>query len=152
MNLASPGKRLKVLFCGKEFPQGARCTQAAIEALRASSAEGADMIDVVSCDRSEVAEQIQDAHVAVPLMTRLDDAMLSRAKELRMVIQFGVGIEGVDEQACTSRKILLCYILRAHGQRRLHRGDGRLPPPRGVSPRQPDGGIGPDRHPRRPLG
>lgn len=114
LNVASPGKRLKVLFCGKEFPQGARCTQAAIEALRESSAEGADLIDVVSCDRSEVAEQIKDAHVAVPLMTRLDDAMLSHAKELRMVIQFGVGIEGVDEQACTSRKILLCFIPSEH--------------------------------------
>ena len=69
-----------------------------------------------------------------------------------MVIQFGVGIEGVDEQACTSRKILLCFILRAHGKRRLHRGDGRVPSPRGVSPRQPDGRLDPDRHSRRPLG
>ena len=31
-----------------------------------------------------------------------------------MVIQFGVGIEGVDEQACTSRKILLCFIPSEH--------------------------------------
>ena len=125
--------------------------QAAIEALRESSAEGADLIDVVSCDRSEVAEQIKDAHVAVPLMTRLDDAMLSHAKE-RMVIS-----SGWVSRASTSRRALrerfpVLHPLRAHGKRRLHRGDGRVPSPRGVSPRQPDGRLDPDRHSRRPLG
>ena len=96
------GRKLKLLFCGKEFSEGFRRTAEAL-------ADCPD-IDCVSCTRDEVAAQIVDADIAVPLMTRLDAATLAEATQLRLVLQFGVGIEGVDEAACSQRGILLARI------------------------------------------
>jgi len=53
----------------------------------------------VHCNADEVAAHIGDAHIAVPFMARLDDAALSAARELRMVIQYGVGVETTDMAA-----------------------------------------------------
>jgi phosphoglycerate dehydrogenase-like enzyme len=51
---------------------------------------------VVACHDDEVAQHIGDAHIAVPFMAKLDEAVLSVAHQLRMVIQYGVGVEGID--------------------------------------------------------
>ena len=64
---------LVVLFCGLEFHQGFACTKRRCDALNAAS--GSAGIEVVACARSEVAARIADADIAVPLMTRLDDAI-----------------------------------------------------------------------------
>ena len=53
-------------------------------------------------------------------MTRLDDAILGAATRLRLVLQFGVGLEGVDEAACTRRGIALARAESTRRQRRLH--------------------------------
>jgi phosphoglycerate dehydrogenase-like enzyme len=89
------GRPLKVLFCGLEFPDGARCTAAAL-------ADCPD-IQVDTCSREEVPSQIVDADMAIPLMTRLDAATIAKGARLRLVLQFGVGLEGVDMQACSER-------------------------------------------------
>ena len=96
------GRPLKLLFCGEEFPDGARCTAASL----------ADCPDVrvVTCPRADVPDQIVDADVAIPLMTRLDAATIAKGERLRLVLQFGVGLEGVDEAACSERGIMLARI------------------------------------------
>jgi phosphoglycerate dehydrogenase-like enzyme len=101
--------KTKVLFCGLEFLEGWNQTRLAVEHAGLS-----DQIDVVRCDRQDVPREIQDAHVAVPLMTRLDATALQNAGALRMVIQFGVGLEGVDEAACVSLGIVLARIPSEH--------------------------------------
>lgn len=53
-------------------------------------------LQVVACDDNEVAQHIRDAHIAVPFMAKLDEATLSAARQLRMVIQYGVGVETTD--------------------------------------------------------
>lgn len=57
---------------------------------------------VVQCDSEDVAASIRDAHVAVPFMAQLDDATLAHARNLKLIIQYGVGVEGVDIPAVGS--------------------------------------------------
>jgi len=110
MGFIDSGKRMtKVLFCGREFLEGWNQTRLAVE-----NAGLSDVIDVVRCERADVKREIQDAHVAVPLMTRLDAATLSGARALRMALQFGVGLEGVDEAACVASGIVLARIPSEH--------------------------------------
>jgi len=89
-------RRVRVLFCGHEFASGYAKT---LEYVRA---HGLD-VDVERCAREDVSQRIADADVAVPLMTRLDAAALERgaAGSLRLVLQFGVGLEGVDVDAAS---------------------------------------------------
>ena len=101
--------KTKVLFCGCEFLEGWNQTRLAVE-----NAGLSDVIDVVRCERADVAREIRDAHVAVPLMTRLDATTLRDARSLRMVLQFGVGLEGVDEAACVAAGIVLARIPSEH--------------------------------------
>ena len=37
-----------------------------------------------------------DADIAVPLVAALNEELLSKAKKLKLILQFGVGLEGVD--------------------------------------------------------
>ena len=53
-------------------------------------------VQVVQCDRETVAEHLADADVVVPLMTRLGAEQLALARRLKLIIQFGVGVEGID--------------------------------------------------------
>ena len=47
-------------------------------------------------------------------MTRLDAATLRGARALQMALQFGVGLEGVDEAACVESGIVLARIPSEH--------------------------------------
>ena len=53
-------------------------------------------VQVIQCDREAVAEHLADADVVVPLMTRLGAEQLALARRLKLIIQFGVGVEGID--------------------------------------------------------
>ena len=97
------------MFCGREFREGWNQTRLAVE-----NAGLSDVIDVVRCERADVTREIRDAHVAVPLMTRLDAATLRGARALQMALQFGVGLEGVDEAACVESGIVLARIPSEH--------------------------------------
>ena len=74
-------------------------------------------IEVVQCDREQAAELLPEFHVAVPLMTRLDAPALSAAGpalpgggELRLVLQYGVGLEGVDLAAASRAGVAVSNI------------------------------------------
>ncbi len=99
-----------VLFCGEEFPAGFEsCT-------RHSMPLG---IAIHNCPRGEVKRRIQRYDVAVPLMTRVDEDVLEGGGgteeeedkkgrgggKLKLVLQFGVGLEGVSIDAATKRDI-----------------------------------------------
>ena len=96
----------------------------------------------VACAREQVATEIVDADVAVPLMTKIDETLLAKAPILKLVLQFGVGLEGVDEEACTKREHPPGPDpVGEDGQRGQHRGDGGVPPPRRPSQGEPAGKI-----------
>jgi len=54
---------------------------------------------VVRCRREEVAGALPAADLAVPLAARLDARALAGAPRLRLILQYGVGLEGVDVPA-----------------------------------------------------
>lgn len=54
---------------------------------------------VLKCGRQDLARHIGDVQVAVPMMSRLDADMLRQGKQLKLVLQFGVGVEGIDISA-----------------------------------------------------
>lgn len=56
-------------------------------------------VQVVRCRREEVAEHLPAAHLAVPLAAKLDAAALAHARRLKVILQYGVGLEGVDVAA-----------------------------------------------------
>ena len=66
--------------------------------------------DVVCCEASEVAAEAPTADMLVPLMTRVDSALISRASRLRCILQFGVGLEGVDIPAAKQLGIRVANI------------------------------------------
>ena len=92
-----------VLFCGEEFPAGFE------SCARHSKPLG---IAIHNCPRGEVKRRIQRYDVAVPLMTRVDEDVLEGDKKggggggkLKLVLQFGVGLEGVSIDAATRRDV-----------------------------------------------
>ncbi len=57
------------------------------------------LLQVLRCERSEVPDRIQDVQVAIPFMARIDDETMERAPALKLVLQYGVGVEGIDMAA-----------------------------------------------------
>jgi len=92
----------KVLFCGTEFPTGYDLTKRCLQ--------GFASISVAQCDRSHVEEEIADAYVVIPLMTKIDSNMMHRAKRLKMIMQYGVGLEGIDIACASGCDIKVCRI------------------------------------------
>lgn len=100
---------LRVLFCGRDMHFGWQYTHEALK--------NDEDIEVVQCDRGEAAKLLPGFHVAVPLMTRLDAAALSVAGpvpnsegKLRLVLQYGVGLEGVDLAAAAMAGVAVSNI------------------------------------------
>ncbi|MHA1798455.1 MAG: hypothetical protein ACTSVY_08390, partial [Candidatus Helarchaeota archaeon] len=50
-------------------------------------------------------DQVKDVDVLIPTMERIDDTIMDNASSLKLIQQFGVGLEGVDIQAANLRKI-----------------------------------------------
>ena len=79
---------LKVLFCGEHMRSG-------YEFSRDILAHESD-IQVRVCSRESLPEEILDAVVVVPLMSRISRELIASARRLKLIMQFGVGLEGVD--------------------------------------------------------
>ncbi|CAI5525040.1 unnamed protein product, partial [Closterium sp. Naga37s-1] len=91
------GENFKVLFCGDEFPEA--------HTYSAELLHKEPNMKVSWHPRAEIPRQIRDCHVVVPRMTRLDAGTIAEASKLRLIVQFGVGLEGVDVAAATARGI-----------------------------------------------
>jgi phosphoglycerate dehydrogenase-like enzyme len=50
------------------------------------------------------------ADVLIPAMARIDDEMMDRIEGLRLIQQWGVGLEGVDIEAATRRRIAVARV------------------------------------------
>lgn len=91
-----------MLFCGTDMHMGFVFTRDAL-----ASDPG---VEVVQCERADLAAALQTADVAVPLMSRLDARLLAAAPRLKLVIQYGVGVEGVDIPAATQAGVWVSNI------------------------------------------
>ena len=63
-----------------------------------------------SCNVSQLKDKIKDAHVAIPLMGRLTKEVIECGNSLKLIQQFGVGLEGVDIEAATKKKIYVANV------------------------------------------
>ena len=57
--------------------------------------------DVTFADATTLPRLIEEAEVLIPSMARVDEALLRRAGRLRLIHQWGAGLEGVDLDAAT---------------------------------------------------
>lgn len=57
--------------------------------------------DVAFADAASLLRLVEDADVLVPSMARVDEALLRRARRVRLIHQWGAGLEGVDLEAAT---------------------------------------------------
>lgn len=103
---------MKVLFCGEELcysyiytaealqnDQGIQVRDPTLPIARLIlflECKCLESFQVMRCPQCEVPSHIQGADVAVPLMCKLDAQLLRTAKRLKLIIQYGVGVEGID--------------------------------------------------------
>ena len=95
----------KIVFCGIEhFSDGREFTKPHLEA------EGGSLCNVVACDVQNLVDEIKDCTVLIPMMAKVTKDLIDISTNLRMIMQFGVGIEGIDIQAASRRGIFVCNI------------------------------------------
>jgi len=100
--MATPLNKLRILFCGVEFPGAVHHTQQFLKHY--------PHISIGVWPREEVADKIADYDMCVVRMMRLDSAVIARATSLKLIVQFGVGLEGVDIEAATRAGIKVAKI------------------------------------------
>lgn len=99
-SLARP---FKVLFCGHEFSNGYLFSKAALS-------RKLPTVVTTQCSRENLHKELADADVVVPLMCKMGHAELQIGKNIRMIMQYGVGLEGVDVPAATQAGVWVCKI------------------------------------------
>jgi phosphoglycerate dehydrogenase-like enzyme len=90
---------MKILICADMFP-------AMIETVTRLLPED----EVRVCLPKEVPTQAPWAEVLIPAMTRLTPEIIQSAPDLKLIQQFGVGLEGVDLAAAASRGIAVANV------------------------------------------
>ena len=114
-----------VLFCDTSFQE---CRAALANRLR-----DAPGISVQACQRADLADAIAEADVAVPLMVAVSEDIIAKGHKLKLINQWGVGLEGVDIPAATRQSIHVCRYAASL----LINGSiaENFPPPQPPSPR-----------------
>jgi phosphoglycerate dehydrogenase-like enzyme len=67
-------------------------------------------IFVSQCSAENFRNQIAEVDVIIPFMQQIDSGMINSAKKLKMIMQFGVGLEGVDINAAITKNVWVCSI------------------------------------------
>ncbi|CAN8239460.1 unnamed protein product [Cochlearia groenlandica] len=95
-------KETRVLFCGPHFPDSYNFTREYVQPY--------PYIKVDSVHVRDVPEVIKDYHICVVMSMKLDLDVISRARKMKIVMQYGVGLEGVDIDAATKHEIKVARI------------------------------------------
>lgn len=90
---------MRVLICDDMFP-------AMIETVTRLLPED----EVRVCLQQEAAQRIAWAEVVIPAMTRITEEMIQSAPDLKLIQQFGVGLEGVHMPAASARSIPVANV------------------------------------------
>lgn len=99
----SKGKGMtRVLFCGPHFQSSVKYTREYLQ--------NYPFIQVDNVAIDDVPDAIGKCEICVPLVMRLDSNVLSRAGGLKLIVQYGVGLEGVDVNAATKHGIKVARI------------------------------------------
>ncbi|XVF46878.1 hypothetical protein PTKIN_Ptkin03bG0063500 [Pterospermum kingtungense] len=92
----------RVLFCGPHFPASQDYTREYLEKY--------PFIQVDDLAFKEVPDHIGNYHLCVVKNMRLHANVISRAKQMKLIMQYGVGVEGVDIDAATKHGIKVARI------------------------------------------
>lgn len=90
---------MKILFCDTTFEH-------ARKALKRYLTDD----EILYCPKEDIEKIIANVDVAIPLMARLDEDLIEKASKLRLIQQFGVGLEGVDIEAAKRRGIQVANV------------------------------------------
>eukprot|EP00250_Pteridium_aquilinum_P021638 c25185_g2_i1 orf=580-1740(+) len=92
----------RVLFCGLQFPSSFNFTKQVL--LPHPSIQ----LDAIA--HEEVPDKIENYDLCVVRMMQIDSSVIARAKQMKLFMQFGVGLEGVDIEAATKAGIKVARI------------------------------------------
>jgi lactate dehydrogenase-like 2-hydroxyacid dehydrogenase len=95
-------KSFKVLFCGHEFTGGFQFTKEALQRF--------PNVETVQCSRENLHSELKTANVVVPFMCRMGAKEVEIGRHVKMIMQFGIGLEGVDIPEATSAGVWVCKI------------------------------------------
>ncbi|KAF3445389.1 hypothetical protein FNV43_RR10565 [Rhamnella rubrinervis] len=93
---------IRVLFCGHDFPASHNYTREYLQEYPFVQ------VDVVPLE--DVPDVLENYHICVVKNLKFDSALISRAKQMKLLMQFGVGIEGIDIDAATKSGIRVARI------------------------------------------
>ncbi|TFF88607.1 MAG: hypothetical protein EU549_02665, partial [Promethearchaeota archaeon] len=103
---------MKIFFAGKGF---AGLRNILIEKINDENKriKKKEKLELLFQDHSKDLEsQLEDVSVLIPTMEKIDKKVIKSGNKLRLIQQFGVGLEGVNIDYSTDRKI---YVANAAG-------------------------------------
>eukprot|EP00466_Bigelowiella_natans_P001333 jgi/Bigna1/139205/aug1.49_g13913 len=109
----APGRTRKILFCGTDFSAGAKLVRDVLS----KTPEGSRW-EVHTCQNEEVDTKIVDCDVACPLMSKFPRERIKLGAEkgnLRLIYQYGAGIEGVDAVSARELGVAVANIPAGSG-------------------------------------
>lgn len=92
----------RVLFCGPHFPSSHEYT--------AQYLQNHSHIKVDVLPFEDVPKDIANYHVCIVKSMKLNSDIISRASQMQLIMQYGVGLEGVDIDAATKYGIKVARI------------------------------------------
>ncbi|KAL6897319.1 hypothetical protein ACP4OV_007015 [Aristida adscensionis] len=92
----------RVLFCGPYFPASTNYTKEYMQKY--------PFIEVDEVALDKVPDVIQNYHICVVKNRRIDSEIIAKATQMKIIMQYGVGLEGVDVNAATEHKIKVARI------------------------------------------
>jgi phosphoglycerate dehydrogenase-like enzyme len=95
--MSEPSREQQVLFCSHGFPRA--------RALLRQKLAGTSL-RVVEVDPHRPLEgQVGEASALIPSMARITASVMDAAPQLKLIVQFGAGLDGVDREAAEARRI-----------------------------------------------
>ncbi|KAK8480743.1 hypothetical protein V6N13_145207 [Hibiscus sabdariffa] len=92
----------RVLFCGPDFPASQNYTREYLEKY--------PFIKVDELPFEQIPDNIGNYDLCVAKNMRFDSNVISRAKQMKLIMQFGVGLDGIDVDAATKHGIKVARI------------------------------------------
>jgi len=99
---------IQVVFCSKGFPRSRTLLR---DRLAGSG------ITIIEADPERPLEgQVAHAQALIPSMGRITEAVVAAAPRLKIIVQFGAGLEGVDRASAAARGIPVRNVPAANAQ------------------------------------
>ncbi|PKU25322.1 2-hydroxyacid dehydrogenase [Telmatospirillum siberiense] len=89
---------MRIAFCGSGFPDAPRMLRDRLPS-----------DEIVICAEDAPPRSVAEAEVVIPAMTRIDDALMAKSR-IRLIQQWGAGVEGVDLEAAKRHGIWVANV------------------------------------------